>query len=243
LNKITLIVPAWNQPLMVRKQLDTINLYPEGFTVIIVDDCSTPPIADVFREGDKAQLYRVTEDVSWNRSMARNLGSQLAETDWIMHVDTDHILTPQCAENLLKHPIFPNRWYRFPRFRIGAADETRMKDALPRECEYGQIGEHCDSYLITKANYWKTGGYDPDYAGCLGGGGAFLARLEAMMGDSSALPLDIHLQVFTSKVIPDASVSGIPRDTSEYKRRKKDKEARGDTIPRDPIRYKWERVR
>lgn len=208
-----------------------------------MDDHSLIPAESVFTKEDRASLYRVDDDVKWNRSMARNLGAQKATTEWIMQVDTDHILPVEAAFLLANYPIDPKRWYRFPRFRVGKADDTRMKDALPRDCEYGQIGEHCDSYLITRANYLRTGGYDPDYAGCLGGGGAFLERLQKMMGDSSALPIDICLNVITKHIIPDASVSGISRDTSEYKRRKKDKEARGDTTPHDPVRYKWHQVR
>jgi glycosyltransferase involved in cell wall biosynthesis len=228
---------------MLRKQLDTVAQYPPGFNVIVVDDHSSIPAEEVFDTYDTAELYRIDEDVKWNRSCARNLGAQQAKTDWILHVDTDHILPPECATRLLEHPLSMESWYRFPRFRVGKADDTRMKDDLPRECEYGQIREHVDSYLITKRNYWRTGGYDPDYAGCLGGGGAFIARLEAMMGPSAALPIDIRLEVFTRDKVPDASVSGISRDTTEYKRRKKEKEARGDTVPHDPIRYSWHQVR
>lgn len=243
MREITLIIPCFNQPLMLRKQLDTVAQYPPGFRVIVVDDHSKVPAEEVFETHDAAELYRVDEDVAWNRSMARNLGAQQAKTDWIIHVDTDHVLPPDSAVKLLELPLNAGSWYRFPRFRVGKADDTRNKDQLPRDCEYGQIHEHVDSYLITKANYWRTGGYDPDYAGCLGGGGAFLARLESMMGPSGALPMDIHLEVWTKDKIPDASVGGISRDTSEYKRRRREKEARGDTVPKNPIRYPWHRVR
>lgn len=243
MREITLLVPFFSQPLMLRKQLDTFAEYPPGWRMIVVDDCSPIPAADVFEPHDKAELYRIDERVNWNRSAARNIASQQAQTDWIVHVDTDHILPPHSAAALLVHPLAADRWYRFPRYRIGKADDTRNKDDLPRDAEFGQIREHTDSYLITKANYWRTGGYDPDYAGCLGGGGAFLARLEAMMGPSSALPTDICLHVHTKHSIPDASVTGINRDTSEYKRRKKDKEARGDVVPKNPIRYPFSKVR
>lgn len=243
MNQLSLILPYWMQPKMLRKQLNTIAEYPPEIEVIVVDDCSEIPAESVLEDFDKISLYRVTERRDWNRSMCRNLGAKVAETPWIIQVDTDHVLPPDAAARLLEHGLNPGSWYRFPRFRVGKADETRNKDAIPRDQEYGQIHEHTDSYLITKANYWRTGGYDPDYAGCLGGGGAFLARLEKMLGPSASLPIDIHLEVHTRHSIPDASVSGLNRDTSEYKRRKKEKEARGDTTPKNPIRYPYERVR
>ncbi len=242
MNHITLIIPYFDQPMMLQKQLDVVATYPNEWRVIIVDDHSVKPAEEIVKMTDRVELYRVDEDCAWNRSMCRNLGAQQAKTEWIMQVDTDHILPYESACRLLLHPIFPVRWYRFPRFRVGKADETRMKDDLPRDCEYGRVREHVDSYLITRNDYLRTGGYDPDYAGCLGGGGAFIERLEKQMGPSSALPEDIALHVYTRDVIPDASVSGISRDTSEYKRRKKEKEARGDTTPKNPIRYKWHQV-
>ncbi len=242
MNHITLIIPYFDQPMMLQKQLDVVATYPNEWRVIIVDDHSVKPAEEIVKMTDRVELYRVDEDVKWNRSMARNLGAQQAKTEWIMQVDTDHILPYESACRLLLHPIFPVRWYRFPRFRVGKADETRMKDDLDRDCEFGRIKNHVDSYLITRNDYLRTGGYDPDYAGCLGGGGAFIERLEQQMGPSSELPVDIALHVYTRDVIPDASVSGISRDTTEYKRRKKDKEARGDTVPKNPIRYKYHQV-
>lgn len=239
MNEITLIIPCYNQPMMIRYQLDVVANYPPNFRVIVVDDHSKIPVSTIVRPSDRVELYRVDADVPWNRSMARNLGAKMAETEWILHVDTDHVLPLRAAELLSEIPLSTKRWYRFPRFRVGKADDTRNKDDLPRGCEFGQIREHIDSYLITKTNYWRIGGYDPDYAGCLGGGGAFLERLENIMGPPAALPVDVCLHVYTKHVIPDASVGGISRDTSEYKRRKKDKEARGDTTPHDPIRYPW----
>ena len=243
MQQITLIIPAFNQPQMIRAQLDVIRNYPPEFKVIVVDDHSKIPVESLFTDDDTAALYRIDADIPWNRSCARNLAAQEATTDWIMQVDTDHVLLPNAAHNLVTMQLNPDRWYRFPRWRMGKADDTRLKDNLPPDCEYGQVKEHVDSYLITRKNYLATGGYDPDYAGCLGGGGAFLERLEQIMGPSASMPVECCLHVFTKHLIPDASVGGISRDTSEYKRRKKDKEASGDTVPKNPIRYPWHRVR
>ena len=106
---ITMVVPYYRQPNMLRKQLETWLSYPqevyEAFDFIVVDDCSPEPAADVIREFQKTQrlpprghLYRIDKDVPWNRGMARNLGTKMAETPWILHVDTDHVLTPQRLE-------------------------------------------------------------------------------------------------------------------------------------------------
>src|SRR5690606_34720310 len=98
-------------------------------------------------------------------------------------------------------------------------DETRRKDAIPDDCEFGRIREHIDSYLVTKEIYWKAGGYDERYSGCLGGGSPFLEQL-GIAAPMKLLPEDVHLHVYTRHVIPDASISTLSRDTSEYKRRR-----------------------
>jgi hypothetical protein len=133
--------------------------------------------------------------------------------------------------------VEPCFWYRFARFRVGKADETRKKDLIPDEKEFGEIKPHIDSYLVTKEIYWKAGGYDESYSGCLGGGSPFLEQL-AIAAPMKLLPEDIHLHVYTRHVIPDASISTLSRDTSEYKRRRA---VIGKVKGKNPLRFKWHR--
>ena len=252
---ISMIVPYYRQPKMLALQLAAWDLYDErtrsAFKFVIVDDCSPEPAKEVIdkflqtrQEFPKCiELYRVTVDIPWNRSMARNLGSRVAEEDWLLHVDTDHVLPPQSAFNLVDRidQYNPRHWYKFPRYRIGKADDTRNKDLIPRHVDYGQIKPHVDSFLCEKGLYWKVGGYDPDYAGCLGGGGAFLRQLK-VAGKEDLMPSDTPLFVYTRDKAPDSSISTLSRDTEEYGRRRRIKERAGNTKVIDPIRYPWERV-
>ena len=252
---ITMIVPYYRQPAMLRKQLETWAEYPQhiglDLKIIIVDDCSPEPAVNVIlpmigRTTPNIRLYCVLEDIPWNRSMARNLGSQVADTPWLLHVDTDHILPAESAEALVRtistsSTFFPLHWYKFRRFRVGKADDTRNKDLIPRHVEFGEIKPHVDSFLCTKKLYWQVGGYDPDYAGCLGGGGAFLRQLKKA-GKECMAPPNIHLHVYTRDKVPDSSIFTLNRDTSEYGRRRREKERAGKTKVVNPIRYPWERV-
>jgi hypothetical protein len=251
---ITMIVPYYRQPAMLRKHLETWCSYSTVInnlmTLNVVDDCSPEPAFDVIDEFRRSvgcmwrpQLYRVLKDVPWNRSMARNLGSKVAETPWLLHVDTDHILPPKSALALVRGIDLYNRkhWYKFRRFRIGEADFTRNKDLIPRSAKFGEIKPHVDSFLCTKELYWKVGGYDPDYAGCLGGGGAFLRQLK-VAGKECMAPDDVHLHVYCEGEIPDSSIKTLSRDTSEYGRRRRIKERAGNIKVTKPIRYPWERV-
>ena len=244
---ITLILPYYEQPRMLVEQLAVIREYPEGLQVIVVDDGSPRPAADYIHPSDWPQisLYRIDEDIPWNREEARNLGAYVAESKWIIQADIDHILRPSCARDLLKLRLDPARWYRFPRFRRGRADRTRRKDSIPDGQSYGRIKPHQDSYLITRRMFLSSP-YDERYAGCLGGGTPFLRRMTDRYGEPSLLPcgvlnpepLDIYLEVLTEDVVPDASVQ-LNRDRTEYAGRRA---LIADGPPEEILCHPWHRV-
>jgi hypothetical protein len=239
---------------MLHKHLETWAQYSDSvraaLRLIVVDDCSPEPAVGVitpFKSDPKlascVQLYRVLKDIPWNRAMARNLGAHVATTPWLLHMDIDHLLPPESMHALVRQlgGLDPAHWYKFRRFRVGKADETRNKDSIPRRQEFGEIKSHVDSYLCTREMYWQVGGYDEDYSGCLGGGGAFLRQL-GKAGTETLAPRDIYLHVYTRDKIKDSSVSTLNRDTSEYARRRRIKERAGNTKAKNPLRCPWERV-
>lgn len=241
---LTLIVPYYRNVEMLKRQLAEWRKYPQEIAIVVVDDGSPEPAADVLRGSDGlVSLYRIGRDIPWNRGGARNLGTQAAMTEWIMHVDIDHLLMANDAATLVtKHwPPDPEYWYRFRRFRVGRADATRRKDAIPDDAEFGEIKPHGDSYVCRRALYWSVGGYDEDYSGCLGGGSPFLQQLERA-APARMFHNDVPLHVYTRDRIADASDLSLSRDTSEYSRRRKAKERIGDTLAQNPIRFEWERV-
>lgn len=233
---ITLILPYYRAPQMLRLQLDTMADYPLGYRVIVVDDGSPEPA--VIEESDRADLYRIHEDIPWNRNGARNLGASVAETDWIMQIDIDHVMPPPAAAALLRCKLDPACWYRFPRYRVGKADDTRKKDDIPDSQEFGKIRPHIDSYVVTREMYWRAGGYNEDFSGCLGGGSPFLKQL-GRVGRLDMLPEDVFLHVYTRSKVADASVSTLSRDRKEYERRCK---LFGAQKGQNPIRFTWSRV-
>lgn len=247
LGQVTLIVPYYRNPIMLAEQVREWNSYPEQVKVILVDDGSLEPAFPIVNELANTQLmgrlslYRVDVDIPWNRGGARNLGSTHAETEWIVHIDIDHLLMADCARALLDVDVNPKLWYRFPRYRRGKADETRRKDKIPDDQEFGLITPHIDSYLVRKALYWKVGGYDEDYSGCLGGGSPFLKQLEER-SKHDLLPKDVFLCVYTRSVVADASDHTLSRDTSEYSRRRKLKERTGNVKPKNPMRFPWSKL-
>jgi len=245
LGEFTLCIPYYRNPRMLREQMRIWREYPAGVQIIVVDDGSPEDAYSQIDEHadevlrDRISLYRVDVDLNWNRGGARNLSSQQATTPWLCHLDIDHVLPADCARRLLKFTPDPRHWYRFTRFRNGAADETRRKDLIPPSQTYGKIKPHIDGYLCTKHMYWKAGGYNEDFTGCLGGGSPFLAEL-AKQGSVLMAPEDIALEVYTRSKIADASDMSLSRDRTEYARRKA--AMKGKVAGKNPIRFPWHKV-
>ncbi len=243
---ITMIVPYYRQPKMLEMQLQTWAHYaPEvrnAFEFVVVDDGSPEP-AHVPVSAD-VRLYRIKVDVPWNRGMARNLGTQISETPWVLHVDTDHVL-PNVEAALLvqkfRHAKPSKMWYRFKRRRVGAADETRRKDKADPAAKFVDIHPHIDSYLCTPKAYWAAGGYNEDFSGVLGGGSPFLKEMERANGEPAVLP--IYLHVHTRHSVPDSSEHTLSRDPELFKQRKREiMRLRGTLRGHDPVRQPWERL-
>lgn len=246
IGEFTLIVPFYRNQLMLQRQIWEWELYPPSVRIIVVDDGSPEPAKPILEKVASAQLrerialYRIMVDVPWNREEARNLGALKAETRWIVQVDIDHILPGPSAQRLVDFEADSKHWYRFTRWRKGKADETRNKDAIPCDVEFGQIHPHVDSYLISKVLYWMVDGYDLLFSGCLGGGSDFLKRLEAV-AHPLMLPNSIPLHVYTRSEVKDASDWSLSRDTSEGKLRAKQKRSGKRVGRNERIRSPWER--
>lgn len=251
LDSLTLCIPYYRQPKMLARQLEEWNRYDGALRIVLIDDCSPEPALPIVNKlASKATLgvlevYRVQEDRPWNREMARNLASTVATTDFLLHVDIDHILPAESMRLLRGIPLPPKRWFRFRRIRIGKADETRKKDlaksGLPDEAERGEIHEHIDSYLIRAKHYWKAGGYNEKFCGVLGGGNEFLRRLEALY-PVEVIPGDVFLHVYTRHVIQDASDWACSRDTKPGKDLWRSIQKAGAAPPTEWLTLPWSRV-
>lgn len=247
MHEFTFITTYYSQAAMLRRHIEEWAQYPPEISIILVDDGSPIPALPVVAKYlplymlGQVRLYRILENIPWSRSSARNLAMQEALMPWCVVTDIDHILPVACATRLLTFAPSADFWYRFPRWRRGQADDTRNKDAIPRTAVHGKIHPHIDSYLIQRGLYWDAGGYNPWFNGAIGGGSEFLSRL-GRQAPVALLPDDIFLDVYTKHVIPDASVTGLSRETAEYSRRRKQLEARGNPKPTEAVTLPWERV-
>src|SRR5262245_9755397 len=166
---LTLILPYYENRAFFGQQLRLWLSYPEPlrrlFSVIVVDDGSRDhPAAAVlahFPPIPFLRLFRIEVDVRWNWLAARNIGAHYAADGWILLTDMDHVV-----------PIFT-----LAAVCHGAHDPARVY-AFARKEHTGQvIAPHSASFLLTRALFWKIGGYDEALSGYYGTDGDFRRRL------------------------------------------------------------------
>lgn len=256
--RIALCVTYYNNPRMLARQLYEWEKYPphvrEAFEFVIVDDGSAQPASDVLlfdalSTVSLPTLYRIDEDIPWNQHGARNLAARETSCPWLLMLDIDHVLTAENAERLVDAVNWTagaDVWFRFPRERIGAEDETRRKDTTVRgidpAAERTTVNPAMNCYLTTRAAYWQAGAYNEDFAGCYGGDTQFLAELRAVAGDPVMLN-DVWLQVHTRHSVPDANEQTLDRSPMLFKARLMTARKAGTVRGHEPYcRFKWRKV-
>lgn len=163
--KLSLVYPYYNNPRCLERQLEIwTHLPPEiGRQVeyVLIDDASPEPA--VIRPAGPVNitLARIKGDKPWNQHGARNLGMKLAEGDWAIASDIDHVLPAEGLALVLGMEKDPGSVYYFAR---------RREDGTPRH-------PHPNSFLIERRAFWAAGGYDEDFCGHYGKGDLFLRLL------------------------------------------------------------------
>jgi predicted glycosyltransferase involved in capsule biosynthesis len=182
--KVSIITAHFNSPEIARRQILHYNkLYlPEDVEVIFIDDGSDPSkdpktvISDI-EKNFKFYLYYTGDTRPWTQPAARNYGARLAEGDYLICTDLDHIISREVIEvarNTHAHVV------RFKR-EVGVLDEngdfTQDADVL---LQWGllekhlrdrngkpklKIGPHGNSYIFKRQLYLDLGGVDERYVG------------------------------------------------------------------------------
>ena len=250
-NRLTLIYPYYNAPLMLQAQLFNWLVVPDKWkrllTVILIDDCSLekpalPVVEAVGKLGFDFRLYRVKDDIPWNQHGARNLGVKEAPDGcWLFLSDIDHTLPAHVIVSLMERMLDKNAFYTMKRLTAVRNGPETVEYELMLDSQ-DRPKPHPNTFLVTKNVFWKAGGYDEDYCGCYGGDGPFRKWL-----DRSARHVhldDAHVVRWSRDLIPDASLQ--PEMRAKYKPLYKPRfDAKGGgraSKPMNWIRFQWERL-
>lgn len=103
--KLSIIIPAYNTGELLKKAVGSVIGQPfQDWELIIVDDGSkdnTPSVCKQLSEKDKRiQIIRTENQGAYK---ARLTGAENARGEWVMFMDSDDSITPECITGLMKH--------------------------------------------------------------------------------------------------------------------------------------------
>lgn len=168
---VTLVLPYYDNPGFLRQQLAWWGTYPAHLrahmSVILVDDGSPTVWAAEALAGVvppvPLRVFRLDVDVRWNWLAARNVGAHHAPEGWLLLTDMDHVLPASTLDAVVYGQHDPGTVYGFS--RIEHTGEA--------------LAPHPNSWLLTRATFWKVGGYDEALSGHYGTDGDWRRRLAA----------------------------------------------------------------
>jgi hypothetical protein len=206
---LSLVMPYYMNPDMLALQFATWAEWSDKakaqIEIVIVDASSPQPAVEVERPDGLPELriFRVAEDRPWAQHAARNIGANEATAPWLLLTDMDHVLTAEYADALLKRlgQLDANTAYFLHRIEADTG--------LPTVSDAGDMKPHPNSFVMSKALYWRAGGYDEDYCGVYGTDGLFKSRLFAIA--ERGFLKKVPLVRYWRDIMPDASTTTLAR--------------------------------
>lgn len=138
--------------------------------LVIVDDCSTDGSLETALSWSRAnsdsfnRLMVVQTAENSGLGSARNLGFAIAETEWVMILDADNRLRPQCIERCLENAT-SSASFVYPTIQCFGAHSHLMSNL-----EWNPLrligGNYVDAMAMVARSAWAaTGGYDTTRTG------------------------------------------------------------------------------
>lgn len=165
MKKITINLSFYNQDAILRKHVKGWVSWPKEisnyYSFCIVDDFSKNNAISVLKGINYSNLdlsiYRVKEDLICNIAGVRNLSAKKCETEWMLILDMDTMVSEKLSRNFLDLcNSLPGNCFKF----------NRRVPNNPFHIKNGK--EHPAVCLIRKEDYWYIGGCEEDLVGNYG---------------------------------------------------------------------------
>ncbi len=150
MQKVTAIIPCFNEEKNIRKALESVRWADE---VMVVDSFSTDNTLDIAREFTDVILQREYE----NSASQKNWAIPQAKHDWIILLDADEWATPELeaeVKQILTNPqkdaywIYRQNYFMGEKIRYSGWQNDRVVRLFRRSCRYEPLHVHAE--VITK---------------------------------------------------------------------------------------------
>ena len=93
--EISIIIPTYNRAEMIKDTINSIlNQNDCTSELIVIDDCSTDNTGEIIKSIDNQNIYYYKLQSNSGSQVARNFGSEKANADLLLFLDSDDILLP-----------------------------------------------------------------------------------------------------------------------------------------------------
>lgn len=136
MKKLSIIVPVYNAEKWLRRCVDSLlnqELPSDDYEIILVDDGSkdgSPEICDDYAAAHTG-LVHVIHQPNGGVSMARNAGLDAAVGEYVMFVDADDYIEPNCLHKIVGQVYKSNAEVLFYKHRVITEHSERIDNSVP----------------------------------------------------------------------------------------------------------------
>jgi glycosyltransferase involved in cell wall biosynthesis len=164
---VTVVIPLYNYARFVEEALDSVaGQTLADLDLVVVDDGSTDDSLEVARKWIEANASRfnrallIRNRVNSGLGFTRNVAFANADTPFVLPLDADNRLLPECAERLLETARASGAAFAYPKLRH-FGDVEPAERGVPYVPARFVVANYIDAMALIRRSAWAAaGGYD-----------------------------------------------------------------------------------
>lgn len=160
--KVSIIIPSYNQEDYLDEAINSALKQTVSSEIIVIDDGSTDGSLVIAQEYESLGLIKLISQVNKGLASARNTGIMNATGDYILPLDADDILRPNCVERILEIIEKTDADVVAPSihcFGVGDVPVILMENPKLEDFKQGNRLAYCSA--IKRSVLLEVGGYSP----------------------------------------------------------------------------------